>query len=174
MNKNTIHKAYQALVKRINSSSAFISGCNDTFDSEHGCTTRFFWNAAQPAFSRITRSTFRKGVSEDQFGLIKLSLVYGSKTGYSASICDANENMILCLLSSDDFDKISPWLSGWSTMRQCKANLSNDDFKRIWLMTAISCGKDLYKLGHNGKPFLKAGETIESLALEYDLNAKAA
>ena len=46
--------------------------------------------------------------------------------------------------------------------------VSNDEFKRVWLTTALKANHDLYKLGHAGKPFLKAGETIESLAIEYD------
>lgn len=155
MTKQTINKAYQALLKRLNNGSEF---------DEYGG----FWNRVQPAFEQIN-GTFGKLVNEDKYGLIKLSLVYSSTTGYNASICDADGHLVLCLLTKDDFDKINPWLKGWTTMRRCKANLSNDDFKRIWLMTVISYGRDLYKLGHNGKPFLKAGETIESLALEYDL-----
>ena len=154
-----INKAYQIVLKRINASSQFINGWNDTFDSEHGCTTRFFWNEAQPGFERI----------KNKYNSIKLSLVFGSRITYGASICDNTNNPILCLLNEDDFANVNSWLKYSCTMRM-RNGISNDDFKRIWLMTALSSGKDLYKLGHAGKPFLKAGETIESLAIEYDLS----
>lgn len=162
--KTTINKAYQTLVKRINASSRHFSGCgHDTFDSEGGCTTRFFWNQAQPAFEKT------------KAGAVKLALVYGSTTCYQSSICDGehNDNKVCCVVNQADAKRISFKPNGfYMTLRQCKScfDMSIDDFKRIWLTTAIRANRNLYKLGHAGKPFLKAGETIESLAVEYDVN----
>ena len=164
MDSKTINKAYQTLVKRINASSRFFSGSgHDTFDSEGGCTTRFFWNQAQPAFEKT------------KDGAVKLALVYGSTTCYQSSICDGKQNnsIVYCFASKADAKRI-PFKpnSFFMTMRQCKSHfgMSMDDFKRIWLTIAIHANCNLYKLGHAGKPFLKVGETIESLAVEYDVN----
>jgi len=167
MDSKTINKAYQTLVKRINASSRFFSGSgHDTFDSEGGCTTRFLWNQAQPAFD----------LAEN--GSVKLTLLYGSHSCFESSICDGGPNAckVYCFVNKANAKRIAIKPDDFvMTMRQCKSRfgMSLDDFKRIWLTTAIHANRNLYKLGHAGKPFLKAGETIESLAIEYDVNNKS-
>ena len=165
MDSKTINKAYQTLVKRINASSRFFSGSgHDTFDSDGGCTTRFVWNQAQPAFEKT-----KDGV--------KLTLLYGSRSCFDSAICDGehNDSIVYCFVNQADAKRMAAAFKPngfFVTIRQCKScfDMSMDDFKRIWLTTAIHANRNLYKLGHAGKPFLKAGETIESLAIEYDIN----
>lgn len=162
MDSKTINKAYQTLVRRINASSKFFSGSgNDTFDSEGGCTTRFLWNQAQPAFEKT------------KDGAVRLTFVYGSHSCFDSAICDGGPNArkVCCFVNKANAKRIAIKPDDFvMTMRQCKLRfgMSLDDFKRIWLTTAIHANRNLYKLGHAGKPFLKAGETIESLAIEYD------
>ena len=144
MKAQTINKAYQALIKRINKATAFEYAAD-------------FWNAAHPGFNKDGDKVI-------------LCLIYKSTTSYGASICDKNEkNPIICVLNKSDSEKVSKFLkSGFATMRQLK-EFPNLEFKRLWLNTAISSNQDLYKLGHAGTPFIKAGDTIESLAIEYDM-----
>ena len=174
MDSKTINKAYQTLVKRINASSRFFSGSgHDTFDSEGGCTTRFVWNQAQPAFVKI---------QTENGPIVALSLLFNSRAFFGVAICDGadDNNRITCVVSKHEVKKLglNSFLSNLSktvilSMRQCKSmfDVSNDEFKRVWLTTAMKANHNLYKLGHAGKPFLKASDSIESLAIAHDINS---
>ena len=163
MTKSTISKAYQTIVKRLCASSRFFSGSGtDTFDSEHACTTKFFWNKVQPAITRIDDNK------------LALTLIYDSRIRYRSSICDSTKDSteIKCFINENaSLMQKMAWIDNTQcvTLRKCKGLISKDDFKRIWLTTALNAHRDLYKLGHAGKPFIKANDTIESLAIEYDL-----
>lgn len=144
MKAQTINKAYQALIKRINKAAAF------GYASD-------FWNAAHPGFTK-------------EGDKITLCLIYKSRISYDASICDKGEKTpIICVLNKSDSEKVFKVLKGgFATMRQLK-EFPNLEFKQLWLKAAISSNQDLYKLGHAGTPFIKVGDTIESLAIEYDM-----
>ena len=140
--KSTMEKAWKMMMKRLHARS-------------HDGSS--FWSRPQPAFRRNVDGT------------CVLDLLFGSRICYIDSIHDGHnkavnpqvhEHLPMCVNS--------PCVT---TMRSYK-ELSNIDFKRIWLETAL--GHTLYKLGFedcDSKPFLKASDTMESLALECDLES---
>lgn len=143
--KSTIEKAWKTMMARLH--------VHDKFNSS-------FWSRPQPAFRR----------SKD--GKFYLDLVYGSRITYGAGINSgpqtypATEKPVNVLVHEELPLSKSIYAV---TMRQFK-ELENIEFKRIWLETAI--GHTLYKLGSDecdGKPFINKLDTIESLAIEYDL-----
>lgn len=162
MTKSTINKAYQTIVKRLCASSCYFSGSGaDTFDSEHACTTKFFWNQVQPAIVKIDSK-------------LALTLIYDSRICYRYSIFDLSKDntAIDCFINENaSLTQKMACIDNkqWVTLRTCKGLISKDEFKQIWVETALNAHCDLYKLGHAGKPFIKASDTIESLAVEYDL-----
>lgn len=141
--KSTIEKAWKTMLKRLHAPD-MLTGLR--------C-----WSRPQPAFRR------------NIIGISRLDLLFGSTSYLPRSINDGHGTEIIIQVH-EHLPKCvhSPNVA---TMRMYK-ELSNIDFKRIWLETAL--GHTMYKLGFedcDGKPFLKASDTMESLALEYDLES---
>ena len=141
--KSTIEKAWKTMLARLH---------------VHDKSNSSFWSRPQPAFRRS---------KDDKF---YLDLVYGSRITYNAGINLGTQTYPAKPANVLVHEELPLSKSMYvATMRQ-RSELENIEFKRIWLETAI--GHTLYKLGSDncdGKPFLNKLDTIESLAIEYDL-----
>lgn len=140
--KSTVEKAWKTMLKRLHARS------------QDGSS---FWSRPQPAFRRNVDGT------------CVLDLLFGSRTCYNNAIYDEHDEAVKPQVHEHlPYCISNPCVT---TMRTYK-ELPNIDFKRIWLETAL--GHTMYKLGVeacDGKPFLKASDTMESLALECDLES---